>query len=84
MKNGGASKSMDGGSEVLGEVVGDVDVAGCPEYVELVLFDSVADPVETHVHGSAAALFDGVIGYAVGACVVGLYWCSGLRMSHSY
>ena len=67
---------------MFGVIVGDVDVAGCPEDVELVLFDAVAYPVETHVHCTAAALFDSVIGNAIGAGVVGLYWCRWLWVSH--
>ena len=73
---------MDRGGKVFGVVVGDVDVAGCPKNIELSLFDAVADPIETHVHGSTATLFDDVIGYAVGACIVRLDRCWWLRVSH--
>ena len=71
-----------GGSEVFGIIVGNVDVAGCPENVEVALADAITDPVEAHVHGAAAFLFDGVIDYTVCACVVRLNGGGWLRMSH--
>ena len=43
---------------------------------------AVFDPVETHVDGFGAALFDGVIGDASGASVVGLDWSGRLRVAH--
>ena len=70
------------GGEVFGVVVGEVNVARCPKNVEVTLADAVADPVETHVHGAAAFLFDCVIGDTIGACIVGLDWGWRLRVSH--
>ena len=63
---------------MLGEVVGEVFGAFSPVHVELPLSDPVADPVEAHVDGFRSLLLDGVIGDAVGACVVGLDRRDGL------
>ena len=68
---------------MFGEVIGNVNAARSPKDIEMALTDAVADPIKPHVHGSAASLFDGVIDDAVGACIVGLNGCGGLRMSHS-
>jgi hypothetical protein len=46
---------------MLGEVVAEVFSAGSPVDDELVLLDSVANPVETHVHCSGFALLEGVV-----------------------
>ena len=78
----GADGAMVGRSEVFSVVVGEIGVAGCPEDVEVILAYAIAYPIETHIHGAGTFLFDGVISYAVGASVVCLDWCSGLRVPH--
>lgn len=57
---------------VLGEVVRLIGFARSPVDLKLELIDPVADPVETHVHGAGAALFDRVIGNAFGTFIIGL------------
>jgi hypothetical protein len=49
---------------VLGEVVGQIVGATPPVDEELALGDVVFDPVEAHVDGFSAALFDSVVGNA--------------------
>lgn len=66
---------------VLGEIVGIVVDAPPPEDNELVLADSVFEPVEPHVHGFGAALADRVVDDAGGASVVGLYGGGRLRVA---
>ena len=39
------------GTVVFGEVIGKIYGTGGPIYIELALFDSVAEPIETHVDG---------------------------------
>ena len=51
---------------------------------ELALLYSVLDPVETHVDGFGAPLFDGGIGNAGGTCIVRLDQCGALGMSHVF
>ncbi len=46
---------------MLGEVVAEVFSAGPPVDDELVLLDSIANPVETHVHCAGFALLEGVV-----------------------
>ena len=59
------------GRMVFGVVVSFVDAARAPVDDELALFDSVADPVETHVNGAGALLLDVLIGNATGGRVIG-------------
>jgi hypothetical protein len=63
---------MMGRRMMLGEVVGLIGFTWLPVDDELALVNSVADPIETHVHGFGAALFDRIVGDAFGAFVVGL------------
>jgi hypothetical protein len=58
---------------MFAEVVGFVATTFCPVNVKLALADAVADPVEAHVNGLGAFLFDGVVGDAGGGAVIGLY-----------
>ena len=51
---------------VLGGVVGQIVGATAPVDEELALGDVVFDPVEAHVDGFSAALFDSVVGNAGG------------------
>jgi hypothetical protein len=46
---------------MLGEVVAEAFSAGSPVDDELVLLDSIANPVETHVHCAGFALLEGVV-----------------------
>jgi hypothetical protein len=46
---------------MLGEVVAEVFSAGLPVDDELVLFESIADPVEPHVHCAGFALLEVVV-----------------------
>jgi hypothetical protein len=46
---------------MLGEVVDKVFSAGSPVDDELVLLDSIANPVEAHVHRAGFALLEGVV-----------------------
>ena len=67
---------------VLGEVVGQIVGAAAPVDEELAFGDAVFDPVEAHVDGFGAALFDSVIGNAGGAGVIGLDGSGWLGMPH--
>ena len=49
---------------------------------ELLLADTVADPIEAHVNGFGATLLDCVVDDAGGASIVGLDWGRWLRMAH--
>ena len=49
---------------------------------KLALFDAIAHPVKAHVHGFGSALFDGTVGDAGGAGIVGLDWSGCLWMAH--
>ena len=67
---------------MFGVVVGKVFVALAPVDKEVALTDAVSYPIETHVHGLGAALFDGVVADAGGTCVVGLDGSGWLGVSH--
>ena len=82
MKDVGADGAVMRWGKVFGVVIGEIDVTWCPEDVEVALTDTVTNPIKTHVHGSAAFLFDGVIGNAIGACIVGLNGSGWLWVSH--
>ena len=66
---------------VLGEVVSQVVGSFLPEDLELVLGYSISDPVESHVDGFGALLFDCAVGYALGALVVGYDDCGRLLVT---
>ena len=59
---------------VLCKVVHEVVFTFLPVDEELTLFDSIPDPVESHVHCFGSLLLDGVVGDAAGACVVCFDW----------
>ncbi len=61
----GAHASMMGGCMVLGEVIGIVFETTAPVDDELAVGDAVFNPVETHVDGFGAALFDGIVGNSI-------------------
>ena len=73
---------MMGRGMMLGKIVGGIVGAAPPINEKFALFDSVLDPIEAHVEGARAALFDGLVGNAGGAGVVSLQGSSGLRMTH--
>ena len=53
---------------VFGDIVGEfVAFSRDPENCELTLFDSVADPVKSHVNGFGAFVFDGAVGESDGS-----------------
>jgi len=57
---------------VLGKIVGMVGCARAPIDVELTLFLAVTEPIETHVNGLGAFLFDRVVDDSAGGVIVGL------------
>lgn len=69
---------------MFGVVVGKVFVALAPVDKEVALTDAVSYPIETHVHGLGAALFDGVVADAGGAGVVGLDGSGWLWVMHVF
>ena len=66
---------------MLGEVITKVSTAWCPIEVELSLFDSILEPVESHVNGLGASLFDCVSENAMGDRVVSFKGCGWLGMT---
>ena len=69
---------------MLGEVVGPVFISWCPIDFELALFYSVLQPVETHVDGFAALLFNSAIDNAIGSGVVSFYGRWWLRVTQFF
>ena len=67
---------------MLGEVVSEVCFTGRPVDVELSLFDSVSNPIESHVDCLGLVLLDGSICDSISSAVVGSDWSCGLGMSH--
>ena len=55
---------------MLGEVVSQIVLTFFPKYFKLVLANMVSYPVETHVNGFGALLFDCVVYNAVGCSIV--------------
>ncbi len=51
---------------------------------ELAFVDAVANPIEAHVDGFGAALFDSVVGDTSSACVVGSHWGGWLWRAQYY
>ena len=72
---------MIGGPEVLGEVVTEVFTSGLPLDKKLTLFDTVSNPVESHVYRLGTILLDGVIRNSDSTRVVCLYGCGRLGMT---
>ena len=52
------------------EIIGKVQLAGCPEYGVLVLVNAILKPIEAHVNGFGSALFDSVAENALSALIV--------------
>ena len=67
---------------MFGEVVGQIVGTAAPVDKELALVDAVSDPVEAHVNGFGATLFDSVVCNAGGAGIVGLDGSGRLGMAH--
>ena len=65
---------MVAGWVVLGVIVGLVRATGFPVYAELALLHSIANPVESHVHGFGSLGFDCVVGDSFSCGVVCLDW----------
>ena len=73
------------GRVAFGEVVGIVVLAAFPVDSELTLSDSVADPIEPHVHGFGAFGFDRVVGNSGCYLVIGDYICGAfLGVAHFF
>ena len=62
------------------EVIGLVGSSWFPVDEKLALADSVADPIETHIHSFGTFLFDIIGGDTYCSGVVGLERCRRLRM----
>jgi len=67
---------------MLCEVVCKVRLPRLPIYAKLFLRFAVAEPVESHVHCFRAFWLNFVIYHAFRRQIVGLDWCSWLRVSH--
>jgi hypothetical protein len=55
---------------MFSKVIGFVKSAGFPIDMELALADTVANPVQAHIDGFGAFLFDSIIGNASSSAVV--------------
>ena len=69
---------------MLGEIIGIIFVTSSPVDQKFSLVNAVADPVEMHVDGLGAALFDCLVYDAGGAGVVGLNRGGRLRMAQIF
>jgi hypothetical protein len=67
---------------MLNKIAIHIGVARRPTYIELVLFNPVFDPVESHVHGFGALLLDCVIDDSVCSGVVSFEFSGILFVSH--
>jgi hypothetical protein len=67
---------------ILSEIITHVGVTRHPTHIALVLFNSVFDPVEYHVHGFEALLLDCVIDDTICCGVVGFELCGVLFVAH--
>ena len=66
---------------VLAGVVGTIVLARFPINMKLALLNTVLDPVESHVNGLRAALFDAIGSQAITGAVVSFNRGGGLGMS---
>ena len=66
------------------EVVRKVFTTRSPKDMKLVLVNAIAYPVEAHVNGFGALLFDVVVCNPCCCGVIYLNWSGGLRMSHFF
>ena len=72
------------GRVVFCVVVGQVGCSRPPVDIELALLDPVLQPVESHVDGLGAFLFNGVCQDTMACGIVGLEWCGWLWMAEFY
>ena len=77
-----AFEAMVRGRVVFGVIVGKILGAFAPVDEEMALADTIAYPIEAHIHGFGASLFDCVVANAGGACIVGLDGSGWLWVSH--
>jgi hypothetical protein len=73
---------MVGRRVVFTVVVGSIELAFDPADLELMLSDTVTDPVKAHVDRFGSFLFDRVVGYARGGTIVGNGDSGGLLVAH--
>ena len=66
------------------EVVCKIFTSRSPKDMKLVLVNAIAYPVEAHVNGFGALLFDVVVCNPCCGGVINLNWSGGLRMSHFF
>ena len=69
---------------MFGKIISSVQNSSFPVDVELSLAHPVADPIEAHVDGFGAFLFDGVVGNSGGGAVVSNNWGGGLGMAEFF
>jgi hypothetical protein len=69
---------------MFSKIIGLVKSAGFPIDMELALADTVANPVETHIDGFGALLFDSIVGNASGGAVVCYNGCGRLGMAEFF
>jgi hypothetical protein len=67
---------------MLSEIVSHIGVAWRPTYIELALFHSVIDQVESHLHCFGAFFWDCVIDNAICCGVVRSEFCGVLVVTH--
>ena len=63
---------------MLGEVISRVFGSGSPIYHELVLVNSIEEPIESHVHGLCFKLLYGFVDNATSYGIVCFDWCGWL------
>ena len=69
---------------MFGRIVGQVAVPWFPIYNELVLGDTIFQPIESHIDGFGSFLFYRAGEDTSGGDVIGCEWCWWLRMAHFY
>ena len=67
---------------MFSKVISNVLTAWCPIDAKLALVHTVADPIEAHVNGFGADLFDGAVHDAAGGCIVCFHRCRRLWVPH--
>jgi hypothetical protein len=67
---------------MLSEIISYIGVTRRPTYIELVLFNSVFDPGEYHVHCFGALFLDCVMNDAICCGVVSFEFCGVLFVAH--
>jgi hypothetical protein len=69
---------------MFGEIIGKYGTAGLPVHTEIALMDTVMHPIEVHVDGFGAALFDCVVDDSVSTGIVDLDRCWRLWPVHPF